>query len=284
MNDEIRQVVWLTDIHLIFLWDRDRQAFDPEYQLFVDEVLQTKPDAVLLTGDITEAPQLVTFLERLERDFCGVPLYFVLGNHDFYYASIRQIRDEVQRFCRERPALHYLTADDEPVALTETVGLVGHDGWADGRFGELLWSMAKFNDYIYVEELREAGEDGRRRILNALGDEAAAHVRRLLTSATRQFSHVLLLTHVPPWLEVALKNGKVCDYHYAPHAASRAMGEAIVDVMRQAPDCQLTVLCGHTHHAAEYRPLPNVLALAGKAECGEPEVQRVFNLADGLQR
>ncbi len=59
-----------------------------------------------------------------------------------------------------------------------------------------------------------------------------------------------------------------------------APGEAIVAVMRQAPDCRLTVLCGHTHSPAEYRPLPNVLCLTGQAEYGSPRVQRVFEFRD----
>jgi predicted MPP superfamily phosphohydrolase len=264
----------------VFLWDRERAAFDPEYDQFVENVLRTEPDAIALTGDIAEAPELIPFLEELESDFRGCPLYFVLGNHDYYKSSLRAVREQVIRRCDGPSTLRYLTADREPVALTPTVGLIGHDGWADGRFGELEWSQARISDYRYIEELVQAGEDGRRKVLNALGDEAAEHIRQLLTQAVRQFSKVVLLTHVPPWLELAQYQGKVCDYHYAPHFASRVMGEAIVEVMRTAPECQLTVLCGHTHWPAEFHPLPNVTALAGKAEYGDPQVQQVFEFAE----
>jgi 3',5'-cyclic AMP phosphodiesterase CpdA len=276
----MRRATWLTDIHLIFLWDKEQQAFDPEYDQFVHQVLETAPDAIFLSGDIAEAPELIPFLERLERDFRGCPLYFVLGNHDSYRSSIRTVRKAVQQFCQQRPRLHYLTVDAEPITLTKSVGLIGHDGWCDGRFGELEWSRAKFADYTYIEELRDAGEDGRRKILNALGDEAAEHVRTLLSQAVRQFKEVFLLTHYPPWLQVALYKGRPSDYEIAPHAACRAVGEAIVSVMQEAPNCQLTVLCGHMHWPATYRPLPNVLAITGKAECGEPAVQKVFELGD----
>jgi predicted MPP superfamily phosphohydrolase len=272
------RAAWLTDIHLIFLWDRDRQCFDPEYQQFIDGILQTKSDAVFLTGDIAEGTEIIPFLNRLETDLAGCPLYFVLGNHDCYHSSIRAIRQQVTEFCRSRNSLHYLSAIEEPIALTKNVALIGHDGWADGRFGELEWSQARISDYTYVEELREAGEEGRRAKLNSIADEAAAHVSRLLTKAAAQFPRVFLLTHVPPWLEVAHHKGQPCDYHYAPHYASRAMGEAIVAVMQQHLECQLTVLCGHTHSRAEFRPLTNVLAIAGEAEYGAPTVQRLFTL------
>lgn len=278
MDRNVRRVAWLTDIHLNFLWDKDRAAFDPEYDAFVEAVLQTNPDAILIGGDIAEAPELLRYLERLAADFRHRPVYFVLGNHDSYWSSIRATREAVAEFCSGHPSLHYLSMADEPVALTESAALVGHDGWADGRFGELEWSRAKISDYVYIDELREAGEQRRRQLLNALGDEGAEHLRRLLTKAVAKFPQVLLLTHVPPWLELALHDGQMCDYEYAPHFACRAAGEAILDVMRGAPDCQLTVLCGHTHSPAEYRPLPNVVGFAGAAEYGAPCVQRVFEL------
>ncbi len=53
------RAVWLTDIHLNFLCDRDRAAFDDEHRLFVDEVLAAIPDAILIGGDIAEGPELL---------------------------------------------------------------------------------------------------------------------------------------------------------------------------------------------------------------------------------
>jgi predicted phosphohydrolase len=265
-------------LHLVFLWDRQRGAFDAQYQEFVDEVRAAAPDVVLVSGDIAEAPELTWYLDRLEADLPGRQICFVLGNHDAYRGSIRAVRREVAAFCAGRPRLVYLTAMDAPLALTDRVAVVGHDGWADGRFGELEWSRAKINDFVYIEELREAGEEGRRAALNRLGDEAAVHLRMVLSQAVATFPRIVLVTHVPPWLEAARYAGRVCDYEYAPHFASKAAGEAIVEVMRDAPQCELTVLCGHTHSAAEHRPLPNVVCLAGQAEYGQPRVQRVFEL------
>ena len=57
------------------------------------------------------------------------------------------------------------------------------------------------------------------------------------------------------------------------------MGDAVLDVMRFAPDRELTVLCGHTHGCGETRPLSNVLILTGKAQYGHPEIQRIFEWA-----
>ena len=58
--------------------------------------------------------------------------------------------------------------------------------------------------------------------------------------------------------------------------ACGAVGEALVEIMAEHPDRQLTVLCGHTHGAGETQVMPNLLAITGGAEYGRPVVQRVF--------
>jgi hypothetical protein len=48
--------------------------------------------------------------------------------------------------------------------------------------------------------------------------------------------------------------------------------------MAERPDHQLTVLCGHTNGVGETQVLPNLLAITGGAEYGQPTVQRVFDV------
>lgn len=272
------RLAWLTGIHLIFTWDPAEQRFDPAYHDLIKEVRETNADGVLLSGDIAEAPELLRYLRQLESDLTGLPIYFILGNHDFYRGSIDQVREEVTAFASNSENLIYLTASVAPIALTERVGLIGHDGLADGRFGELEWSRAKINDLIYIEELRDADEAKRKETMNGFGDEAANHFRVLLGEAVRRFKTTVLLTHVPPWLPLAIYNDRPCDYEYAPYFASKAAGQAIEDVMRESPSSDVMVLCEHTHCAAEYRPLTNIHALAGLAEYDTPRLQPVIEL------
>lgn len=270
------RVAWTTDIHLNFVWDKERGAFDEEYDDFINSIVDSDVDLVLVGGDIAEGPELIAYLERLAKSLAPRPLYFVLGNHDFYRSSLVKVRSDVTEICQARSDLVYLTAANAPIALTKRVALVGNDGWADGRFGELEWSRAKISDYTYIKELVEAGEEGRRQILNALGDTAAAQLLPVLEAAVQQYPEVVLLTHVPPWLEASRYRGQVSNYEYAPHFTSKVMGEMIVGVMNGAPQCRLTVLCGHTHHPAEHRPAPNIVCFAGQAEYGTPVLQRVL--------
>ena len=93
------------------------------------------------------------------------------------------------------------------VALTEEVGLIGHGGWGDGRYGSWETSTVKLNDYVLIEELSGLGKSERLERLHALGDEAAAWVRDNLTQALARFDNVIVLTHVPPFEESTWHEG-----------------------------------------------------------------------------
>ena len=73
--------------------------------------------------------------------------------------------------------------------LTAHVGVVGHDGWADGRAGDFARSMVGMQDYRLIAELSGRDKLARWNALKSLGDEAAAHIRRVLPrSLSRAFA------------------------------------------------------------------------------------------------
>src|SRR4051812_44396530 len=123
----MQRFLWLTDIHLNFLPPAQVDAF-------LDALAAQAAAGVLLSGDIGEAPDVTRYLmdfdQRLRR-----PVYFVLGNHDFYRGSIAGVRHRIEQLCASHPRLHWLPRAGV-VALTERTGLVGHDGWGDGRLGD----------------------------------------------------------------------------------------------------------------------------------------------------
>ena len=217
------KIVWLTDIHLNFVEEKPRQAF-------LSDVRNAKPDVVLIGGDIGEAHSVTGYLKLLD-DCWGLPIYFVLGNHDFYFGAIRSVRETVTRLCQHRANLHFLTSAKSPVQLAGHVGLIGHDGWADGRSGNYEQSSILLNDYRLIEELSECSKQTRRQRLESLGDEAADHTRSLLTMALEQHSSVYLLTHVPPVREACWYEDRVSDDNWAPHFTCVAMGQAMLEVM-----------------------------------------------------
>ena len=148
----MRRFAWCTDIHLNF-------AKPNALSEFLHRLRAAEPDLVLLGGDIAEATDVVHYLELLDRQL-ERPVYFVLGNHDFYFGSIRGVRDDVRALCARRSHLVYLT-DAGVIELTERAALVGHDGWADARIGNYERSMIMMNDYKLIQELAGVNKEQR---------------------------------------------------------------------------------------------------------------------------
>ena len=90
------------------------------------------------------------------------------------------------------------------------------------------------NDYRLIAELTGLDKRARWEVLKTLGDEAAAHMRRVLPLALEQFREVVLLTHVPPFREACWHDGRSSDDEWAPHFTCQAMGEAILEIMSAA--------------------------------------------------
>jgi 3',5'-cyclic-AMP phosphodiesterase len=263
----MKRLVWVTDIHLNFISMAEVEAF-------CHRIASARPDAVLAGGDIGEAPNVAHYLQiladRLER-----PIYFVLGNHDFYFGSITQVRREAAELMRRSKWLRYLPCCGV-VELTESACLIGHDAWGDGRIGDYAGSRVMLNDYLLIEELTGLDWDTRLRKLNALGDEAADYLRLLLPDALARFRHVLTLLHVPPFREACWHEGRISGEDWLPHFTCKAVGDLLRDAMLARPDRRMSVLCGHTHGAGEARVLPNLEVKTGGAEYGSPSLQELL--------
>jgi 3',5'-cyclic-AMP phosphodiesterase len=270
----MKQVLWATDVHLNFLDDAARGRF-------IASLAAQQADAFLLGGDIGESRDVARYLTEMDRAI-GRPIYFVLGNHDFYRGSIVQTRRNVAQAAAQSQSLVYLN-EVGVVELTPATALVGHDGWGDARLGTFDSSEILLNDFLLIDELRtdgptpwEINRDILRRTLNRLGDEAADHLARVLPEALRNHGRVVLLTHVPPFREAAWHEGRPSDDDWLPFFSCKAVGDVILEVMAAHPDRQLLVLCGHTHGGGRCQIRDNVEVLTGAAVYREPQVQQVF--------
>jgi hypothetical protein len=164
------------------------------------------------------------------------------------------------------------------VELAPTVGLVGHDGWADGRLGSYATSPVMLNDYLLIDELSGLSPQARLGVLNELGDEAAAFVRAHLPAASQRYRKVYFLTHVPPFREACWHEGELSNDDWLPHFACGALGDALLEVAEANPACEITVLCGHTHSRGVARLRPNLDVRTGGAVYGAPVIEEVIEL------
>ncbi|WP_026843289.1 metallophosphoesterase family protein [Citrifermentans bremense] len=264
----MNKIAWATDIHLNFVTLEKCQEF-------CKGINNLGVDALLLGGDIGDAPSVEFYLHYL-ADHIQVPIYFVLGNHDYYKGSIADIRSSIANLCNETSKLTWLT-QSAVVRLSEDTCLVGHDGWSDGRIGDFDKSQVMLNDYKLIRELRGLTKGKRLDRLHALGDEAAEHFRQVLPHALEDLKHVIVLTHVPPFRDACWHEGEISSPDYLPHFSCKAVGDVLRELMA-GKTTKMTVLCGHTHSNGNVLILPNLLVKTGKAVYGRPGVNEVISL------
>lgn len=265
---------WLTDIHLEFL--KNSEAIR-----FVKGLAAPGRDGLFLTGDISTASKLEFHLRLFEDLFKG-PVYFVLGNHDYYGGALEAVRKATAALCRRSDRLHWLPAAGIMQLSPETC-VVGHDGWADGRYGDYANSGVMLNDYLEIQDFIQAGSAGRLALLNRLGDQAAAYLNTILPEALDRYNHVFVLTHVPPFKAACCHAGGASTDDWLPHFACRAVGDVLLKQMRAHPARKMTVLCGHTHTRSRVAVLPNLLIKTGGAKYGSPAVQELVDATFGHQ-
>lgn len=263
------RLAWLTDLHLNFVSRGKLRAF-------LDEARAQQPDAILLGGDVAEADNVAGTLEMLSQAW-PVPLFFVLGNHDFYGGSITAVRAEVARLVERVPGLTYLSKAAAPIPLSADTVLLGVDGWGDGGLGNAATSPIRLNDFTLIKELRLAPlREQRLAVLRRLGEESATHLQAGLEAACQlPAKQIVVLTHVPPFREATWHEGQLSGDDWLPWFSCRATGEVLRTAAENHPDKELLVFCGHTHGAGEAQILPNLRVLTGGAEYGRPRMQRI---------
>ncbi len=71
-------------------------------------------------------------------------------------------------------------------------------------------------------------------------------------------NHDYYLTHIPPFKEACLYQGKISGDDWLPFFGSKASGDVLLEIAQQNHDIEFLVLCGHTHGKACYSPLNNL--------------------------
>lgn len=87
---------------------------------------------------------------------------------------------------------------------------------------------------------------------------------------------IIVLTHVPPFKEACMHQGKMSDKDWLPFFGSKATGDVLMEFASKNTTIDFLVLCGHTHSSGHYQPLNNLIVKAGSAEYCHPEIQDVI--------
>jgi predicted phosphohydrolase len=262
------RVVWFSDLHLNFL------EFPQMLGVYVREELPLQDgDVVMITGDISEGPRLANDLRLLQEGF-QIPIFFVLGNHDYYEGSFASVEHILKTKAR------YITwLRKESVWLSKDVVLLGHDGWYDGRVGDIHrvgmeeWGLIKD---IYPFRNRPVDRlEFLRRTADSWAEEARASLEEVCAKGPRR---VLFATHIPPFPEAAWYEGRRSSPDWLPWMTNVALGRVLIDVAEANKAIRFEVFCGHTHHPGHYCPRSNLQVFTGKGSYDDPQVSGVIEI------
>lgn len=268
------KLIWLTDIHLNFLEQDGRMNF-------YKKIIEASGDKILISGDIAEAPSVSETLKEMAQAI-QKPIYFVLGNHDYYRGQIDSVRKEIKNLCKHQHLLHWLPASGVQDLGNQTL-LLGEDCWADGRYGDYANSLVCLNDSRMIVDLMQSSLLGKYPLLKkmqALADRDARRLKIALVHGIKNFhpKKVIILIHVPPFKEACLHEGQIGGEDYIPYFSSKAAGDVLLHVAQENPGIDFLVLCGHTHNKAALHPCPNLTVRVGMAEYTKPDIQEVITL------
>ncbi len=239
---------WITDPHLDHL--RSKEALIS----FIKELHKRESDALLITGDIAESHTIKDYLGILSGAYQR-PIYFVLGNHDYYGGWIEATQRGVQDVCKSVPSgiLNWMP-DTGCVSLTPDVFLVGHGGLYDAQEGggvgiDMVMTDLYFPKGIY--DLAIALRQGTHYLFEALqnlANSCAEHIEHSIQEALQaKAKKVIVLTHVPPFLEASYFRGQPCELRMRPWYVNRTLGDKLLAISKKYSNVDFIVLAGHTH-------------------------------------
>jgi Icc-related predicted phosphoesterase len=277
------KLLWTTDIHL------DHLKL-PRIQEFCRNLLKPQnPDAIVITGDLSNSKMLFHHLLVLEKEMDPVPVFFVLGNHDYYDGSIKDIRVILkERYSytesdkKELSKGAYWLGSSGIIPLVDSTALIGHDGWYDGGYANWFKSKLGMLDYEVIKELDSNScpvKELRFDALQKIAWESANYIKENMVKAFNEgYKTLYIATHIPPFRESSTYLGKISDDDWMPHFSSKIMGDILLEVMPQYPENNVIVLCGHSHGKAYHKPLENLEVHTGYASYGEPSIAKTFLL------
>jgi len=257
--------LWITDSHL-------GEASETQVERLLSMIRSCKPAGILISGDIASAQTVRHHLTAI-ANAASASIYFVLGNHDYYGASIKDVRRMLKEACVADSRLHFLTFSDT-VEIGPQLCLIGHDGWADGRCGNYFSSKVSLNDQYYIQDLMGLNSLQRFKVLNSLADDSKEHILSQVKRAAQRYRQILILTHIPPFRGAARYKNVVANDDWAPFFVNQVLGDALAKVALKLPQNQFVVLCGHAHSPSYIKISDNLHVFTGEAKTGDPKIQQ----------
>jgi predicted phosphohydrolase len=257
-----------SDLHLDHLSHEERKEFLGRVRKQCDN-----PNAVLLlTGDISSQKYLWEHIDELVQVSCG-RVFYVLGNHDFWGGSFAQANTALQSHNHINSRAVFMDLVDR-VQLEDDLCVIGDSGWYDGRNG--LQGNPRFimNDWFYITNYRDNHGLTERQFSARIADARAYLLDKKLRAACDAGNkRIIILTHVPPWVEACRYMGQPSDDYALPWFSSQIIADVIDQIAKEHFHVKFEVLCGHTHDHYVYRRDNNLNVYVSGAAYGAPYVR-----------
>lgn len=250
-------LAWMTDIHLDFIQG-------DYFANIMDQVKGSGAEGLIITGDISNATRLTHSLRDLSNTL-NIPIYFVLGNHDYYAGSFYGVSERVVNAIKSFKNLRWLTKENI-IELTPSTCIIGHDSWYDGGYGNYKDSRMLLNDFECITDLLGKDKNARLKVFENRSKCAVDHLNKQVPIAANFYENIIFATHVPPFKEASVYQDKQSDECSLPYFASKMVGDCLLKLMGKYSKCNMTVLCGHTHGKIDVQVAKNLQVRAGMAE------------------
>jgi predicted phosphohydrolase len=257
------KLIWCTDLHFNFV----PNASFPK--LFGKE-LSALGDTLVITGDTSEGPTLEHDLTELAAGF-EKQIYFLVGNHDYYKNSIKNITSLARKLQHKISNLFYLPTYNG--VLNQDTILVGSDGWYDCKVGDPY--RLGMSDFTLIEEFQGHHIDDIIRLSRIEAGTLAMEADYKIRQVVKEYKNIYFATHVPPFPHPDKKKRSLT---WDPWFTWTAMGEALAGIAEDFPDNNFTILAGHRHIPFTYKHSHNMVMLVGEANYGSPDVVKVFDI------
>ncbi len=266
----MKKILWATDIHLDFTVYNNPEIYQ-DRKRFYKEINGSGADCLLIGGDISTSQDLLEYLFEMDKKI-RLPVYFVLGNHDYYGGYIADVNKSIQSNKNNFKKIIWLD-ESGIVELNEKTCLIGHTGWYDALnapehfFSNLINDYSVIKDYSLLKSKNEILF-----FIRQLTMQSSEYIRIHLENACKKYKNVILLTHVPPFKAAAYYEGQISSDEYLLHFSNKIIGDMLIEIMGKFSQNNLTVLCGHTHSRVECRIRENIIVFAGEAHYGSPKI------------
>lgn len=264
-----KKFLWFSDIHL-------ERASSYDKIKFLYSLIKEKPAGIFLTGDISNGIKLCYHL-RIIAIIANCPIYFSLGNHDYYFSSLEKTTNKLRRLCQKHKNLIWLN-DIKFARLSKKTAVIGVDGWYDVDKGNP--NLLKYTtDWLFVKDFRKLPSIVERMDLwKKIAYDSALNAEIKINEVINAgFKNIYLLTHFPPWQEATKDVGSIFENFWISYNTNLTLGRKIKEVMSKHNNIRLTVLSGHTHEQSIVWIRKNIQCIVNDSNyLGGPQIRNII--------